>query len=167
MDLSKIFSHSKCSLLQGSEESVPHASYAEQLKESKGEPVSTYVPFRNGLFLSASASIALEYECNEIYYGPHADDAAGNAYPDCSVEFNESMNLAVYLGSGRKVRLVAPFVDKTKKDIVAEGLRLGVPYELTWSCYDGGEKPCHKCGTCIDREAAFAANGVVDPLAEV
>ena len=167
MDLSKIFAHSKCSLLQGSEESVPHASYAEQLKESKGEPVSTYVPFRNGLFLSAAASIALEYECNEIYYGPHADDTAGNAYPDCSVEFNESMNLAVYLGSGRKVRLVAPFVDKTKKDIVAEGLRLGVPYELTWSCYDGGEKPCHKCGTCIDREAAFAANGVVDPLAEV
>lgn len=166
MDLSKIFAHSKCSLLQGSEESVPHASYAEQLKESKGEPVSTYVPFRNGLFLSAAASIALEYECNEIYYGPHADDAAGNAYPDCSVEFNESMNLAVYLGSGRKVRLVAPFVDKTKKDIVAEGLRLGVPYELTWSCYDGGEKPCHKCGTCIDREAAFAANGVVDPLVE-
>ena len=89
MDLSKIFAHSKCSLLQGSEESVPHASYAEQLKESKGEPVSTYVPFRNGLFLSAAASIALEYECNEIYYGPHADDAAGNAYPDCSVEFNE------------------------------------------------------------------------------
>ena len=167
MDLSKIFAHSKCSLLQGSEESVPHASYAEQLKESKGEPVSTYVPFRNGLFLAAAASIALEYECNEIYYGPHADDAAGNAYPDCSVEFNESMNLAVYLGSGRKVRLVAPFVDKTKKDIVAEGLRLGVPYELTWSCYDGGEKPCHKCGTCIDREVAFTANGVVDPLAEV
>ena len=96
MDLSKIFAHSKCSLLQGSEESVPHASYAEQLKESKGEPVSTYVPFRNGLFLSAAASIALEYECNEIYYGPHADDAAGNAYPDCSVEFNESMNLALY-----------------------------------------------------------------------
>ena len=124
------------------------------------------MPFRNGLFLSAAASIALEYECNEIYYGPHADDAAGNAYPDCSVEFNESMNLAVYLGSGRKVRLVAPFVDKTKKDIVAEGLRLGVPYELTWSCYDGGEKPCHKCGTCIDREAAFAANSVVDPLAK-
>lgn len=164
MDLAKIFAHSCCSLLQGSQEKVPHASYAEQLKESKGEPVSTYVPFRNGLFLSAAASIALEYGCNEIYYGPHADDAAGNAYPDCSIEFNEAMNLAVYLGSGRKVRLVAPFVAKTKKEIVAEGLRLGVPYELTWSCYDGGEKPCHKCGTCIDREAAFAANGVIDPL---
>ena len=167
LDLSKIFQYSNCSLLQQSTEEIPEESYARQIEKTEGEkPVSTYVPFRNGLFLSAAASIALEYECNEIYYGPHADDAAGNAYPDCSVEFNESMNLAVYLGSGRKVRLVAPFVDKTKKDIVAEGLRLGVPYELTWSCYDGGVKPCHKCGTCIDREAAFAANGVVDPLAE-
>ena len=124
------------------------------------------MPFRNGLFLATAASIALEYGCGEIYYGPHADDAAGNAYPDCSHEFNEAMNQAVYLGSGKKVRLVAPFVDKTKKDIVAEGLRLGVPYELTWSCYDGGAAPCHQCGTCRDREAAFAANGVVDPLAK-
>ena len=164
MDLAQIFAHSDCSLLQGSAEDIPHESYAEQLKKRKGEAVTTYVPFRNGLFLSAAASIALEYGCDEIYYGPHADDAAGNAYPDCSHEFNEAMNIAVYLGSGRKVRLVAPFVDKTKKDIVAEGLRLGVPYALTWSCYDGKATPCHKCGTCIDREAAFAANGVIDPL---
>lgn len=164
MNLAQIFAHSNCSLLQGSTEEVPHESYAEQLKKRNGEAVTTYVPFRNGLFLAAAASIALEYGCGEIYYGPHADDAAGNAYPDCSYEFNEAINMAIYLGSGRKVRLVAPFVDKTKKDIVAEGLRLGVPYELTWSCYDGGSTPCHKCGTCIDREAAFAANGVIDPL---
>ena len=167
MDLSQIFAHSNCSLLQGSTEAVPHTSYAEQLKERQGEAVTTYVPFRNGLFLATAASIALEYDCGEIYYGPHADDAAGNAYPDCSHEFNEAMNQAVYLGSGKKVRLVAPFVDKTKKDIVAEGLRLGVPYELTWSCYDGGAAPCHQCGTCRDREAAFAANGVVDPLSRL
>lgn len=74
------------------------------------------------------------------------------------------MNNAIYLGSGKKIKLVAPFVDKTKKDIVATGLRLGVPYELTWSCYDGGAKPCGCCGTCIDRQAAFDANGVADPL---
>ena len=164
MDLAPIFAHSNCSLLQQSTEAVPHEAYAEQLKKRDGEPVTTYVPFRNGLFLSAAASIALQYDCDVIYYGPHADDAAGNAYPDCSHEFNEAMNQAVYLGSGKKLQLVAPFVDKTKKDIVAEGLRLGVPYELTWSCYDGGKHPCHQCGTCIDREAAFAANGVTDPL---
>lgn len=164
MDLAKIFAHSSCSLLQGSSEDIPQESYDKQLKERNGEAVTTYVPFRNGLFLSTAASIALEYECDVIYYGPHADDAAGNAYPDCSEEFNNAMQQAIYIGSGKKLRLEAPFVDKTKKDIVAEGLRLGVPYELTWSCYCGTEKPCRKCGTCIDREKAFLANGVVDPL---
>lgn len=164
MDLAKIFAHSNCSLLKGSNEDIPQESYDQQIKERNGETVSTYVPFRNGLFLSTAASIALEYECDVIYYGPHADDAAGNAYPDCSVEFNQAMEQAIYIGSGKKLRLEAPFVDKTKKDIVAEGLRLGVPYELTWSCYCGTEKPCHKCGTCIDRELAFEANGVIDPL---
>ena len=164
MNLAEIFAHSNCSLLQHSADSVPHASYAEQLAERKGEAVTTYVPFRNGLFLAAAASTALEYGCDVIFYGPHADDAAGNAYPDCSSAFNAAMNEAIYLGSGKKVRLEAPFVNKTKKDIVAEGLRLGVPYELTWSCYDGGSEPCRRCGTCIDREAAFAANGVIDPL---
>lgn len=165
MDLAQIFAHSDCPLLQNSTQAVPHESYAEQLQKRPGGIVATYVPFRNGLFLAAAASIALEYGCSEIYYGPHADDAAGNAYPDCSQEFNAAMNEAVYLGSGGQVRLVAPFVNKTKKDIVAEGLRLGVPYELTWSCYDGGAAPCHQCGTCIDREQAFKDNGVEDPLA--
>lgn len=164
MDLAKIFAHSNCSLLKGSNEDIPQESYDQQIKERNGETVFTYVPFRNGLFLSTAASIALEYECDVIYYGPHADDAAGSAYPDCSVEFNQAMEQAIYIGSGKKLRLEAPFVDKTKKDIVAEGLRLGVPYELTWSCYCGTEKPCHKCGTCIDRELAFEANGVIDPL---
>ena len=164
MDLAPIFAHSSCSLLQGSSEDVPLASYAEQLQERGGEPVSTYVPFRNGLFLATAASIALEYGCEVIYYGPHADDAAGNAYPDCSVAFNEAMNNAIYLGSGNKLRLEAPFVSMTKKDIVALGTQLGVPYELTWSCYCGGKRPCGKCGTCIDRRAAFRANGLEDPL---
>ena len=164
MDLAKIFAHSNCSLLQGSSEDVPQGTYAEQLEAQSDSTVSTYVPFRNGLFLSTAASIALEYACDVIYYGPHADDAAGNAYPDCSPEFNAAMQQAIYLGSGKKLRLEAPFVDKTKKDIVHEGLRLGVPYELTWSCYEGKDEPCHKCGTCLDREAAFAANGVSRPI---
>lgn len=164
MDLAKIFAHSNCSLLQGSTEDIPRESYAEQLKKTQGNTVSTYVPFRNGLFLSAAASIALAYDCDVIYYGPHADDAAGNAYPDCSADFNAAMAQAIFLGSGNKLKIEAPFVNKHKKDIVAEGLRLGVPYELTWSCYVGDTKPCGCCGTCRDREAAFKANGVVDPL---
>ena len=163
LDLAAIFADSDCSLLKGSSQDVPKESYAEQLKETDGKPVSTYVPFRNGLFLSSAASIALSHGCEVIYYGAHADYAAGNAYPDCSQDFNDAINTAIFLGSGRQLRVEAPFVGKTKADVVAEGLRLHAPYELTWSCYEGGEKPCGLCGTCRDRAAAFAANGVSDP----
>lgn len=164
LDLAKIFQYSDCSLLKHSDEAIPEQSYAEQIKKTAGEtPVSTYVPFRNGLFLSSAASIALSKECSLIYYGAHADDAAGFAYPDCSPEFVEYMNKAIWEGSGHQLRLEAPFVNMAKKDIVKMGLELKVPYELTWSCYEGGEKPCGHCGTCIDRAAAFEANGVTDP----
>lgn len=164
LDLSLIFKDSNCALLSGSSEAIPEASYAEQIAQTHGEtPVSTYVPFRNGLFLSAAASIALSNDCEVVYYGAHADDAAGFAYPDCSPVFNQAMNTAIYEGSGHQLHIEAPFVHQTKADIVATGLKLGVPYALTWSCYEGGEQPCGKCGTCIDRAAAFAANSVVDP----
>ena len=163
LDLAQIFADSDCSLLKGSDAEIPKESYAEQLAETDGKPVSTYVPFRNGLFLSSAASIALSHGCEVIYYGAHADDAAGNAYPDCSTAFNNAMNTAIWLGSGKALRIEAPFVGKTKADVVAEGLRLHVPYELTWSCYEGGDTPCGLCGTCRDRAAAFAANGISDP----
>lgn len=163
LDLAQIFKYSDCSLLSHSDKEVPHESYVEQLEKTNGTPVSTYVPFRNGLFLSSAASIALSKGCNVIYYGAHSDDAAGNAYPDCSSVFNEAMKKAVYEGSGRELTIEAPFVNWTKKDVVKEGLRLKVPYELTWSCYEGMDKPCGVCGTCIDRAAAFNANGVSDP----
>lgn len=125
--------------MQQSTEEIPHESYAGQIKKQHGEPVSTYVPFRNGVFLSVAASIALAQNCSVVYYGAHADDAAGSAYPDCSSDFNNKMNEGIYIGSGRKVQLAAPFVNLSKKDIVATGLQLKVPYELTWSCYCGGE----------------------------
>ncbi|HAB93500.1 MAG TPA: 7-cyano-7-deazaguanine synthase QueC [Lachnospiraceae bacterium] len=168
LDLSKIFRYSNSSLLKQSTEEIPEESYAEQMKETGGEkPVSTYVPFRNGLFLSSAASIALSRDCGVIYYGAHADDAAGCAYPDCSPVFNNAMNEAIYEGSGRQLRIEAPFVNMNKADVVKIGLELGVPYELTWSCYEGGEEPCGKCGTCIDRARAFAANGVADPAVKM
>ena len=163
LDLSTMFQFSDCYLLSHSDKEVPHESYAKQLQETDGKPVSTYVPFRNGLFLSSAASIALSKDCSVIYYGAHSDDAAGNAYPDCSEVFNEAMNKAIYEGSGRQLHIEAPFVTLTKADIVKKGLELKVPYELTWSCYEGGDKPCGVCGTCIDRAKAFAANGVEDP----
>lgn len=164
LDLAKIFEGSDCSLLTSSHREIPKESYADQLNTTNGSPVSTYVPFRNGLFLSVAASIALSNGCEVIYYGAHSDDAAGNAYPDCSSEFNDAINSAIHLGSGNQLRVIAPFVGMTKADVVRQGLALGVPYELTWSCYEGGEVPCGCCGTCRDRMKAFEANGVKDPL---
>ena len=164
LDLSVIFKDSNCSLLRHSTEEIPEESYADQIRKTEGEkPVSTYVPFRNGLFLSSAASIALSRNCSVIYYGAHADDSAGAAYPDCSPVFNNAMNEAIWEGSGHQLRIEAPFVNVSKADVVRMGLEIGVPYELTWSCYEGGEEPCGKCATCIDRAAAFAANHVEDP----
>lgn len=163
-DVSKIFESSDCSLLKKNDVDIPNGSYFEQLSKKEGESVSTYVPFRNGLFISIAASIALSKNCDIIYYGSHKDDAAGDAYPDCSETFNYYISRAIYEGTGKKVEVYAPFINKNKSDIVAEGLRLKVPYKMTWSCYNGGDKPCGKCGTCIDRIRAFEMNGIGDPL---
>lgn len=167
MDLSNIMEFSNCSLLKNSSEEIKHQSYAEQLKETNGNPVSTYVPFRNGLFLASVASLALSIYPNEkveVYCGMHADDAAGNAYPDCSEEFNEAMKKAIYLGTNKFIDVVSPLVKLNKAQVVKIGLDLKVPYELTWSCYEGGECACGTCGTCIDRLNAFRLNGVEDPI---
>jgi 7-cyano-7-deazaguanine synthase len=163
LDLAKIFRYSDCPLLENTAGDIPHETYAEQIASGDGGPVATYVPFRNGLFLSSAASLALSRGCEVIYYGAHADDAAGNAYPDCSEEFYAAMDKAIFTGSGRQLHLAAPFIAVPKKEVVRQGLALQVPYGLTWSCYEGGERPCGRCATCIDRAAAFRANGVADP----
>ena len=140
---------------------IKHKSFDENiLVPCSSISIGIYCP---GLFLSSAASIALSKECEVIYYGAHADDSAGFAYPDCSPVFNNAMNEAIWEGSGHQLKIEAPFVNMSKAEVVRIGLELKVPYELTWSCYEGGEKPCGKCGTCIDRAAAFQANNVEDP----
>ena len=96
-------------------------------------------------------------------------------YSDCSLLKNSeqniphesysehAMNTAIYEGSGRRLEISAPFVGMSKAEVVKLGLSLDVPYELTWSCYEGGDRPCGKCGTCIDRAKAFKLNGIKDP----
>lgn len=171
IDLSNtgIMDGSNCSLLQGSTQDIEHKSYVEQIEENDTGIVTTYVPFRNGLMLSGIAAMAMsiypEFDV-DIYLGAHADDAAGNAYADCSLEFIESIGEAIAIGTYHKVHIKAPFVTCNKAGVVKKGLELGTPYELTWSCYEGGEVPCGTCGTCIDRIQAFNANGVIDPLVE-
>ena len=167
-NLAQVLQYSNCPLLAKSTKEIEHASYEEQVRENSGK-VATYVPFRSGLMLSVAASLAASIFENEetgIYIGAHADDAAGNAYADCSEEFLKSMNDAIMIGTYEKVKLVFPFANTNKAGVVATGLKLKTPYELTWSCYEGGEKPCGTCGTCIDRQKAFEENGVKDPALE-
>ena len=163
LDLSKIFENSDCALLGKNNMDIPEGDYKSQI-EKTGSVISTYVPFRNGLFLSSAAAIAISKDCDIIYYGAHSDDSALNAYPDCSKEFNDSMNNAIYVGSGNKVRVEGPFINIHKKDVVKIGLDLKVPYNLTWSCYNGKDKACGKCATCLDRKKAFLDNGTTDPI---
>lgn len=169
LNISDIFSMSNSAMLKQSSQGVPHTSYEEQLVGLQGKPVTTYVPFRNGLMLAASASLAYSiYENMDdqifVYIGAHADDAAGNAYPDTSMDFVQAMNKAISLGTNGKVKVAAPFASMNKAGVVEWGHRLGVPYGLTWSCYEGGDRACGVCGTCRDRLAAFRQNGLVDPI---
>lgn len=169
-DLSEVFKFNKdcCALLAGSKMDIVHKSYADQLADLGGSgTVTAYVPYRNGLFLSYATAVALQMGCDTIYYGAHADDAAGRAYPDCTEEFIVAQAAAIQEGTANKVVMEAPWWNKNKAGIVAFGLEIGMSHEefaRTWSCYEGKEVPCGTCGTCIDRKAAFEANGIKDIL---
>jgi len=164
LDISLVFDGVKTPLLGDGE--IPKMTYAEQLKEGNG-PVKTYVPNRNMILLSIAAAQAIAIGYDTVAYAAHMDDAAGSAYPDCSPEFVAKMDSVL---KTQGISLFAPFVTGhegrgwTKKDIVAKGIQLHVPFEYTWSCYEGGDEPCGVCGTCRDRIAAFEANGFLDPL---
>ena len=163
-DAAAIMKFSNSALLNSSTENLEKNSYGEQVK--KNPRIATYVPFRNGLMISMAASFAdglFSGEDTEIFVGVHQDDAAVNAYADCSEKFISAIGEAVNVGTYGKIKVVAPFVGKTKADVVKIGLDLKVPYELTWSCYERGEVPCGKCATCIDRAKAFELYGISDP----
>lgn len=165
LNLSEVMKYSNCSLLEGSTQEIKNESYEKQIQEDG--IVNSYVPFRNGLMLSSVASLAMSLfpeEEVDIYLGIHADDAAGNAYADCSYDFAEAMHNAIKIGTYGKVNTVAPLVHKNKAEVVRIGLLLKAPYRLTTSCYRGGEKACGKCATCIDRLRAFELNEVEDPI---
>ena len=166
-DVANILKFSDSALLAKSKNTVAQSSYADQMKQSGSNKVETYVPFRNGLMLSVAASFAdsvYKKDDVELYIGVHKDDVVVSAYADCSASFINAMASAISIGTYGRIRLVAPFMDNEKKEIVRVGLDLKVPYHLTWSCYAGGQRPCGKCATCIDRAKAFAANKAQDPL---
>lgn len=161
-DLSNIFKYSNCTLLKHSTKSIEESSYEEQYKED--EIISSYVPFRNGLMLSVVATLAQSLYQNEkcvIVLGNHKSDFA---YADCSESFTNKMNDAIKEGTYGLVEFWSPLINMNKTEVVKEGLKLKTPYELTWSCYEGEEKACGKCASCLSRLKAFEENGVEDPI---
>lgn len=159
--IENLFQFSKCSLIKTGRE-VVESTYEEQVET--GEKISSYVPFRNGLMLSICATLAQSLWENEecaIYLGNHASDFA---YADCSEAFVNKMDDAIAEGTYGYVHFISPMKDKTKNEVIKIGLELGVPYELTWSCYEGRELPCGKCASCLERIESFRKNGVEDPV---
>lgn len=118
------------------------------------------VPFRNAIFLSIAVSYAETVGANKIFYGAHGSDAAN--YPDCREEFYKSMEQTAQLGTEMKLGIKAPFSGVSKAEVIKIGTELGVPFELTWSCYLDRVKHCGKCESCMNRKAAFKEAGIAD-----
>ena len=144
------------SALMKSGENLPHGHYEEESMRK------TVVPGRNLIFTSILAGIAESVGAKSIALGVHAGDHF--IYPDCRPEFIYSAQKTIGLSSDGKVNISAPYLDKTKDEIVAVGLHLGVPFELTRTCYADQIIACGKCGSCQERLTAFKANGMEDPL---
>jgi len=135
---------------------VPHGHYADENMKK------TVVPNRNMILLAAATGVASSRETYYLAYGAHAGDHA--IYPDCRQEFIDKMAAALLVCDYEPIVLVAPYGGIDKRGILERGFRIGVPYELTWTCYEGGDKACGKCGSCQERLEGFAANGVTDPV---
>ncbi|MCR8695613.1 MULTISPECIES: 7-cyano-7-deazaguanine synthase QueC [Campylobacter] len=122
----------------------------------------TYVPFRNGVFLSIAASVAQVQKCEAIYIGLVEVDGSG--YPDCKLEFLEAMNKAVNLGTNCEFIFKAPLIGLSKAQIVVKAYKLGVDLSNTWSCYESGDLACGECDSCLLRLKGFKESNLNDPI---
>lgn len=121
----------------------------------------TVVPFRNAIMLSIACGFAESVGAEGLVIAAHGGDHA--IYPDCREDFMRAMGDAMRLGTYAGVQLLRPFIAMNKGEIAAAGVKLGVDFARTWSCYKGGAIHCGKCGTCVERREAFALAGVADP----
>ena len=147
-------------LLQGSsltgDIDIPEGHYEEESMKS------TVVPNRNMILLSLSIAYAVSIGTDKVYYGAHAGDHA--IYPDCRPEFLEKMNDVAAIANYEAVNIYAPYLDGNKETILQDGFKMGVDYADTWTCYNGRQKACGKCGAWQERLEAFKVVGKDDPL---
>lgn len=141
---------------QAGDEAPPKGHYTELSMKT------TIVPNRNSIMLSIAVGWAVKLGIHDVYFAAHAGDHT--IYPDCRAEFIDAFSHAMELANAWSPAVVhAPFVHMMKADIIRMGAKLGVPFEMTWSCYVGGNLHCGKCGTCVERKEAFQLAGVEDP----
>lgn len=125
----------------------------------------TIVPNRNAILLSIAVGYALSRGLEAVFISAHKDDWA--IYPDCRPEFFGRFNEAMRAGNELdKPIVLAPYIVWHKWEIVKRGAQIGVPFEDTWTCYEGGERPCGRCASCLERKEAFMFAGVKDPWSE-
>lgn len=147
---------SNSSLMANSDEDIPEGHYAaENMK-------STVVPNRNMILISLAIGYAVNEGASEVWYGAHSGDHT--IYPDCRPEFVEAMQAVSLLANFEPVKVVAPYLYDDKIVILRDGLDMGLDYGQTWTCYNGREKACGKCGSCVERLEAFTLNNAQDPL---
>lgn len=135
---------------------IPEGHYeAENMK-------STVVPNRNMILLSLAVGYAVSVNASQVYYGAHSGDHA--IYPDCRPEFVMKMNDVCKIANYQAVEIFSPYLTNNKSDILTDGLKMGLSYDDTWTCYNGREKACGKCGACQERLEAFSDNNTQDPI---
>ena len=135
---------------------IPEGHYeAESMK-------STIVPNRNMILLSMAVGYAVSVGAGQVYYGAHSGDHA--IYPDCRPEFVQKMNDVCLIANYESVEIFSPYLTVDKTAILTDGLSMGLDYSDTWTCYNGREKACGKCGACQERLEAFTDNKVIDPI---
>lgn len=154
---------------QSQNNKISPQSQSDKITPQSGESAfsdlpSTYVPFRNGVFLSIAAALAEKERCDAIFIGVVQEDSSG--YPDCSAEFIGAFERALELGTSRDFhpRIKTPLVHLSKAQIVSLALEIGVPLELTWSCYEREDAACGLCDSCLLRLKGFAGAGAKDKI---
>jgi 7-cyano-7-deazaguanine synthase len=136
----------------------------EEFDPAKAHMPNTYVPFRNANLLSIATSYAEAKEADAIFIGVQSLDYSG--YPDCRPQFIDAFQRVIEVGTkdSTHITLKTPFIHMTKTEILKVGIKLGVPYGHTWSCYRNEDKACGTCGSCHFRKEAFASIGATDPI---
>lgn len=164
IQLPKIFSGGKSSLMGDTDVQIM-GTYTELAQKHGGQP--TIVPGRNLNFLAQAATYAEIHKMNRVMIANHAGDSGSWHYFDCSPEFIAGASVAISVGTGFAVQLIAPFTQMSKGDIVRLAHVMRAPLHLTLSCYNGKSPACGECATCHERVQAFKEAGYIDPIAYV